>query len=216
MVSFLSKVFSTKFFSSLTVSKKVAYLSLFIAMSVVVNSFLEISMASTKITFTYFVCFFGGFLLGPLPGFLVGFLGDGIGFLLKPQDVYWFYGLTLGLFGMIAGFIRKIPLQGRGGVFGKAVAALLVNYLLITCLVNSLVNYSYLAVFSPDILNGRTFWVYLWGRLAVQTVVYAVNAASAVAVLSLFVGSRALGFFKDELSVRMAGAPPQAAATKIS
>ena len=216
MFAALSKALSTRFFSSLTPAKKIAYLSLFIAMSVVVNSFLEISTPVTKITFTYFVCFVGGFLLGPLPGFLIGFLGDGIGFLLKPQDVYWLFGLTLGLYGMLAGCARKLPLRGRGGVFGKAALALAAGYLLITCLINSLVNYSYLSVFMPSVLGGKTFWVYLGGRLLVQSIVYAVTAAAVTAVLAAFVGSGALGFFKAELSARPVPAAPQAAAPKVS
>lgn len=198
MLSKLSNVVFTRFFASLSAAKKIAYLAVFIALSVVVNSFIEISTPSTKITFTYFVCFFAGFLMGPLPGFLVGFLGDAIGFLLVPQDVYWLFGLTLGLYGMIAGFVRKLPLRGRAGVFGKACIALLVNYLFITCFLNSLVNYSYQYIFLPHVVEGKTFWIFLTGRLVTQTIVYAVNVAAIAVVLSVFVASKLLGFFKDE------------------
>ena len=201
MSSKLSNCMFTKFFASLSLAKKIAYLAVFIALSVVVNSFIEISTPSTKITFTYFICFFAGFLLGPLPGFTVGFLGDAIGFLLVPQDVYWLFGLTLGLYGMIAGFVRKLPLRGRAGVFGKACIALLVNYLFITCFLNSLVNYSYLYIFLPHVVEGKTFWIFLTGRLVTQTIVYAVNVAAVAVVLSVFVASKLLGFFKDELTV---------------
>lgn len=202
MLSKLSNVVFTRYFASLSAAKKVAYLAVFIALGVVVNSFIEISTPSTKITFTYFVCFLAGFLLGPLPGFLVGFLGDAIGFLLVPQDVYWFFGLTLGLFGMIAGFVRKIPLRGRAGVFGKAVIALVINYLFITCFVNSLVNYSYLYIFLPHVVEGKTFWIYLSGRLVTQTIVYAVNVAAVAVVLSVFVTTNLFGLFRDELYAR--------------
>ena len=202
MFSKLSNVMFTRFFASLSAAKKIAYLAVFIALSVVVNSFIEISTPSTKITFTYFVCFFAGFLLGPLPGFLVGFLGDAIGFLLVPQDVYWLFGLTLGLFGMAAGFVRKLPLRGKAGVFGKAVMALLINYLFITCFLNSVVNYSYLYIFLPHMVEGKTFWVFLAGRLVTQTIVYAVNAAAVAVVLSVFVTTKLLGFFKEEFAVR--------------
>lgn len=194
--------FCTKYFAGLSQAKKIAYLSVFIALSVVFNSVIEISTPSTKITFTYFVCFFAGYLLGPLPGFLVGFLGDAVGFVIVPQDVYWFFGLTLGLFGMFAGMIRKLPIRGKAGILCKALIALCVNYLVITCFLNSLVNYSYLYLFMPSIVTGKTFWVYLAGRLITQTIVYAANAAAVVAVLSVFVATRALGFFSEELAAR--------------
>ena len=216
MSSKLSNCMFTKFFASLSLAKKIAYLAVFIALSVVVNSFIEISTPSTKITFTYFICFFAGFLLGSLPGFAVGFLGDAIGFLLVPQDVYWLFGLTLGLFGMIAGFVRKLPLRGRTGVFGKACIALLINYLFITCFVNSLVNYSYLYIFLPNIVEGKTFWVYLTGRLVTQTIVYAVNVAAVAVVLSVFVTTKLLGFFKEELAVRAPAVRNDSPEPKIS
>lgn len=198
----LSSCLYTRFFASLSAAKKIAYLAVFIALSVVVNSFVEINITpSNKLTFTYFICFFAGFLLGPLPGFLVGFLGDAIGFLLVPQDVYWFFGLTLGLIGMIAGFARKLPLRGKRGVFFKALIAFAVNYIVITCFVNSLVNYGYLYLFIWGKTVNKTFWVYMTGRLAFQSVVFAINAVAAMLVLTVFVSSRLLGFFKDELTL---------------
>ena len=205
MSSKLSRALFTGYFASLSSAKRIAYLAVFVALGVVVNSFVEISAPSTKITFTYFVCFFAGFLFGPLPGFLVGFLGDAIGFLLVPQDVYWLFGLTLGLFGAIAGAFRKLPLRGRAGIFGKALAALAAGYLLITCFLNSVVNYGYLQLFMPSVVEGKTFWVFLSGRLITQTVVYAANVAAAAVVLSVLAASKLFGFFREELSARGRG-----------
>ena len=193
----------TKYFLSLSSAKKIAYIAVFIALSVVTNSLIEINVTpSNKITFTYFICFISGFLLGPLPGFLVGLLGDALGFLLVPQDVYWLFGLTLGLTGLLAGLVRKLPLYGRKGVFLKALVFFVLSYVLITCFVNSLVNYWYLYLFIWNGTVKTVFWVWLGGRLAFQTVIYAVNVGLCAVVLSVLVATRLFGFFKQELAAR--------------
>ncbi len=201
MLAKVSGWFFTKYFLSLSLAKKIAYIAVFIALGVVTNSLVEINVTpSNKITFTYFVCFFAGFLLGPLPGFLAGFLGDAIGFLLLPQDVYWLFGLTLGFTGLLAGFVRKLPLYGRKGVFLKAGIFFVLSYVLITCFLNSLVNYWYLYLFIWNGTIKTVFWVWLGGRLAFQTIVFGVNVGVCAVVLVIFVTTRLFGFFKAELS----------------
>ena len=203
MLSKVSGWLFTKYFLSLSSAKKIAYIAVFIALSVVTNSLIEINVTpSNKITFTYFICFISGFLLGPLPGFLVGFLGDAIGFLLVPQDVYWLFGRTLGLTGLLAGLVRKLPLYGRKGVFLKALVFFVLSYVVITCFVNSLVNYWYLYLFIWNGTVKTVFWVWLGGRLAFQTVIYAVNVGLCAVVLSVLVATRLFGFFKQELAAR--------------
>lgn len=203
MLSKISGWLFTKYFLSLSSAKKIAYIAVFIALSVVTNSLIEINVTpSNKITFTYFICFMSGFLLGPLPGFAVGFLGDAIGFLLVPQDVYWLFGLTLGLTGLLAGLVRKLPLYGRKGVFLKALVFFVLSYVVITCFVNSLVNYWYLYLFIWNGTVKTVFWVWLGGRLAFQTVIYAVNVGLCAVVLSVLVATRLFGFFKQELAAR--------------
>ena len=94
----------SKTFRAFSAGKQIAWLAVFVALSVAANSYIGIELSATnKITFTYAVCFFAGWLMGPVPGFLVGMLGDAIGFLIKPVDIYWLYGLTLGLYGAITG-----------------------------------------------------------------------------------------------------------------
>ena len=158
----------SKAFRSFSVGKQIAFLALFIALAVAVNSF-ELNLGFAKITFSYFVCFFAGALLGPLPGFAVGLLGDAIGFLIVPQGVYWFFGVTLGL------FVNKLHIAGKRGVYLKAAIALAVCFVAITCVVNSLVNFYYLKMFVDGYSN--TFGAYFAGRMATQAIVYAVNVA---------------------------------------
>ena len=199
MLSKFSRCMYTRFFAALSPAKKIAYLAVFIALGVVLNSFLEINLSgSNRITFTYFVCFFAGFLMGPLPGFAVGFVGDAIGFLLVPQDIYWFFGVTLGLIGVISGIARKLPLKGRKGIYLKTLIAFAASYLLITCFLNSLVNYSYMCLFIWKATK-KTFWVYLVGRLTIQSVVFAINAVACALVVGVISSMRSLRFFEAEL-----------------
>lgn len=179
----------TKVFRSFSPSKQIAYLALFIALSVACNSFLDIDVtASNKITFTYFICFYAGFLLGPVPGFIVGLLGDAIGFLIKQSGIYWLFGLTLGLFGFLSGIIMKyIPWSGKKGLYGKAAVSFAVCFLVITCFVNSVVNYFYAYIFIWEGVFKKAFWVWFAGRIAFQSVVYVINTALCFATLPLSV-----------------------------
>lgn len=183
----------SKFFLTLSSAKKIAFLAVFTALSVAVN-FLSVDITPTnKITFTYTVCFFAGIFLGAVPAFAVGFLGDAIGYLIVPSGVFWLFGVTLGLYGFITGIIMNlIPLEGKKGFAVKAVIALIAGYLLITVLINSFVNYSYLMLFIWNGVAKKTFFVYLGGRLAVQSLIYLVNAGICLVLLPLAANFRAL------------------------
>ena len=175
----------SKAFRSFSMSKQIAYLAIFIALSVAANSVLGVELsASNKIAFTYTVSFLAGYLLGPVPAFLVGFIGDAIGFLISPVDVYWLYGLTLGLFGFLTGWIMNgIKREDTVWLFGKAILAFAVGFIVITCLLNTLVQYSYAYIFLWGGTAQKTFCVYLAGRLSIQSIVYVVNVVLCLAAL---------------------------------
>ncbi len=175
----------SKTFRAFSAGKQIAWLAVFVALSVAANSYIGIELSATnKITFTYAVCFFAGWLMGPVPGFLVGMLGDAIGFLIKPVDIYWLYGLTLGLYGALTGWVMNaIRFGGKGWLYGKAAIALAAGFVCITCLLNSLVMYLYLYLFVWGGVFQKSFIVYLLGRLSVQSVVYLANVVLCVAIL---------------------------------
>lgn len=179
-----AKMFSP-FFKGLSSAKKIAFLAVFLALSVVTNTFLDIDFGSTnKLTFTYLACFYAAYLLGALPAFVVGFVGDGIGFLIKPSGVYWLFGLTLGIYAFLAGIVvRYLPARGRAAPYIKAAVALAVCYVAITLCLNSVVNYYYVKVILYHGDYNKAFWVYLGGRIGIQTAVYAVNAAVVFVLL---------------------------------
>ena len=73
--------------------------------------------------------------------------------------------------------------ENKAAPYVRAAVALLLGYLLITVLLNSAVNYWYAMLFLWEGVAKKTFLVYLGGRLAFQSVVYAVNAAICVAIV---------------------------------
>ncbi len=178
----------SKTYLSLSAGRKIALLAVFIAFGVVAN-FVSVDVTpSVKITFTYTVCFFAGLLMGGIPAFLVGFLGDTIGFLIVPSGVFWLYGVTLGLLALIFGVcLNRITFTFRGGQYVSAVIAFAAGYLLVTLLLNSVVNYWYLRLFTWTGDAQKSFSVYLagylTGRLIFQSVVFAVNAAACLLLL---------------------------------
>ena len=181
----------SKFFLSLNVAKKVAYAALFLALAVVANTVLDIDVTpQNKITFTYLVTFLSAYMLGAVPAFLIGFAGDGLGHLLMPDGNYWLYGLTLGLMGFTAGALfHYLPFKGKRAPYIKNAIVCAVCYVLFTVCINTVVNYTYVWVFFWQGEMRKSLWLYLVGyfppRIAIQTAVYAGNAALCFALLPL-------------------------------
>ncbi len=179
----------SKLFRSFSLAKKEAYLAVFIALAVVANIVLDIDLTpSVKLTFSYVVCFFAAYLMGGVPAFAVAFLGDLIGFFIKPSGVYWLFGVTMGVYALLVGVIlHLLPVRGRGAPYIKAAVALLAGYIAVTLCLNSVVNYYYvkLLVYHGD--YDKPFFVYLGGRIAMQSAVYAVNVGVCFALLPLIV-----------------------------
>ena len=182
-------MFFSACFRALSAGKKTALAAVFVALSVVVNCFSIDVGTSNKTDFTYAVCFYAGYLLGAVPAFFVAFLGDALGYLLNPQGVFWLFGVTLGVYAVIMGAVMNAPLgRGRGAPYLRAVVALVLGYVLVTVVLNSVVNYWYARIFFWDGIPKKTFLVYLGGRLAFQSIVYAVNFAVCLALLPAAVG----------------------------
>lgn len=174
----------SKSFVSLSSGKKIALLAIFIALSVVANMLSIDVTPSFKITFTYTVCFFAATVMGAVPAFAVGFIGDAIGYLLAPNGVYWFFGFTLGLYGFIAGIVMNyLPVDGKAALVVKTLIAFIVCYAAITLGLNSLVNYYYVKIFIWQGVPKKTFLAYFAGRVGLQSAVYAVNVGISVLLL---------------------------------
>ena len=100
-----------------TRAKKIAYLGLATAFSVIANTFFELKLGAVQYSFTIAVCALLGVLMGAGYGFVVCFIGDGIGFALHPFGAYlpW-VGLSNGMIAFLAGLllinIKNIPKIG--------------------------------------------------------------------------------------------------------
>jgi len=136
------------------------------------------------ISFTYIPTFLAGFYFGPFAGFLVGLIGDVLGCIIWPKGA-WIPLITLAsaLMGVIPGFVRHLPLSEKW--------ILLISYLL-TYVVCSLGLNTY-ALWSVYAATKKTFWVYLIGRLPLQ---------STNMLLNLIVNYLAFPFFKRLIAPR--------------
>ena len=89
-----------------TQAKKIAYLGLATAFSVIANTFFEIKLGAVQYSFTIAVCALLGVLMGAGYGFVACFVGDAIGFFLHPFGAYlpW-VGLSNGMISVLAGLL---------------------------------------------------------------------------------------------------------------
>lgn len=177
------------YFKKLSSAKKLAVLALFLALSVVANTVLDIDITpQNKITITYFIMFASAVFLGAVPTLFVGFVGDLIGHLLMPDGTYWLYGLTLGLLGFTMGcMFHYLPIKNQ---YVKTSIIAIVCYILFTVVINSIINYTYTLLFLWGGHANKTLWVYLAAylppRLLIQTIVYVGNFFLCFAILPVF------------------------------
>ncbi|NCC88497.1 MAG: folate family ECF transporter S component, partial [Clostridia bacterium] len=121
-------------------TKKIAYIAVLVAINVVLNFFSIDFGFATKLSFTYVPCFIAGIFMGPFAGFLVGAIGDGLGFLITPKGV-WLPLITLasGLIGLIPGILcsPKIKLH----MLIKIAISLIVEFVVCTAGLNTYAIY---------------------------------------------------------------------------
>ncbi len=97
-------------------SKRIAYLGLATAFSVIANTFFEIKLGAVQFSFTIAVCALLGVLMGAGYGFVACFVGDAIGFFLHPFGAYlpW-VGLSNGMIAIFAGLLLTGKNLQKGG-----------------------------------------------------------------------------------------------------
>lgn len=194
-------------FTSFRPGTRVATVALFTAAAVVANTFTLDVTASQKITVTYLVCFFAGAVMGALPGFAAGFLGDALAFLIHPSGMYFFpFSVTSGLLALIPGVVMN---RKFGRPFARMILSLVLSYVTVTVLINSGVNYLYMRMY---IWHGakKAFLVYFAGRIAFQSVVFLVNAI-LVALLFPAAEKMLAKMFGSQTFFRAGGAPHRGA-----
>lgn len=117
-------MFSTFLFSRLVrelpKSKKIAYIAVVTAITVIANTFFELKFLGVQFSLTIFVSVVAGMILGALPAFCACFLGDLFGFMLHPMGEYSpFIGIATGLMAVFGALIIALPFAFKGGLFLK-------------------------------------------------------------------------------------------------
>jgi len=162
-------------------TQKLTATAMLVALSVVANIFSVQIYGSNYISFTYIPCFVAAIWLGVIPAAAVGFLGDLIAGLLFPHGVYnILIGISSTLIAVVPAVIYKIMPNKRR-------IALLTSLAICSTLCTSGLN-TYALWLMYGAQSGKTFWVYLGGRLPFQLLNTLVNGV----LIALLQESRAI------------------------
>ena len=163
-------------------TKRVAYIGVVTALTVVCNAMLEIKLGGVQFSLTIFMSVLAGLIIGAAPGFLACFMGDAFGFLLHPYGEYSpFIGLATGLMAVFAALVMRIPTKKKWSVYWK----LALVCVLIFCVCTAGINNWYLnKVYYPDLtflqcLNVRLF---VYGQIG-NTIINSVLVVVVLPVL---------------------------------
>ena len=157
--------------------KRLAYTALFAALAIAANGFSVFLPvmgvgSSASLSFNYIVCVFAGIFLGPVAGGIVGGVGDLLGWVIQPAGPFNVF-ITIGsvMLGVIPGLVFKTKLN--------PFVSVLISYALIFIVCTAGLNSFGIWLFY---VRGKSFFVFLAGRLALQSVVLVVNAALTAAM----------------------------------
>ncbi len=125
---------------NLSSTKKIAYIAVMTALTVVCNMFFEFKFADTQFSLTIFFSALTGMIIGPVFGFVASFLGDLVGFLYNSGGYVYmpWIGLSMGLVAVIAGLIMNgISLNFKGGVYVKISVVCILTFAICTVAINT-------------------------------------------------------------------------------
>lgn len=162
--------------------KTVAYCALFVALSVVANTFtLYIGVGGgNALSFVYTVCFLSGAVLGPLGGFITGACGDVLGWLINPSGGAFNPAISVisGLIGLISGLtfflFKKL---GKGD---KTVLPSVISFVLIFLVCT---NLNTVALYFYYMSAKYSFWAFYAIRTPKQLIFWAINFALSLALV---------------------------------
>lgn len=121
--------------NNLSKTQSFVYVAVLTAVCVVANV-LQIPIYFVQISLVATVCFIAGVLLGPVKGFVVGFVGDLIAGIIAPMGVYSpVIGVSTGLLGFIPGFIFAF-FKGKDWV--RAIISFIITFLICSVVLNTL------------------------------------------------------------------------------
>ncbi len=208
MANFLKRLFFSDLMLRARITKKIAYLGVMTAFSVVTNMLLEFRMFDVQFSLTITVSVIMGILIGALPGFLICFLGDFLGYVFNSWGQLYmpWVGLSTGAMALIAGMLMNgINFKFKGQVFCKLAAVCVLTFAVCTVGINSTGLYFYYKAlgFPEAVLNyvaerfgGETsYFAYLGYRLIFKGQIFnnIANYAVLFVLVPLLYKSKAFG-----------------------
>lgn len=135
------------FLQSKSHSKKVAYIGLFTAFLIVVNSFISFPIGDVQFSLTMLVSMLSGIILGPFAGFLSCFVADLIGYFINSGGLFYYFwvGISTSLFAFIAGLVFNFNRHKNNTLMliVKALITILITFVICTVFINSTGFYIY-------------------------------------------------------------------------
>ena len=159
-------------------SRKIAYVAMMVALSIVCNIFFEFKLGTVQYSLTTAVSCLIGVLIGPISGLIACFIGDAVGFFVHPYGAYtpWI-GLATGLMALISGLtFHFYKNKSNLTVYLKLAFISLSTFIICSLCINS--TFLWLAYYSSS-----SFWAFLVTRYFAQGQII----VSAVNYLLLFI-----------------------------
>ena len=164
--------------------------AVFVALSTVINSYATIRIGTQfKLSFILIVYFMAGYILGGGYGFVVGFTGDFLGWLIFPDGAYNpVIGISNGLLALIPGILFGIYRPFRREISTvefvvKTVVAYLIGFVICTVFLSSLGIWLYSSYIQGKYGTLLAWFAYRAGAQFLNTLVNAL--LTAVIILPL-------------------------------
>lgn len=162
--------------------QKLVYASVFVALSVVINS-----LRIGSVSFGGFPIIFSGYVLGPIMGFIVGFVSDLVGFIVRPSS----FGFNP-LFALTSALTGAIPVIVTTKLLGDKYPEFKLWKILVGIFIGQTITSVILVPIFRVMLYGKnTFWFYMTSAAAKQAI-----SIPIYAVLMKIVWDRIKGFVK--------------------
>ena len=140
------KLFLSELIVNSSRTKRIVYIAMLAAFSVVTNMFLEFKFYDVQFSLTIIVSAIIGGLIGAIPGFLACMLGDFVGYIYNSWGYLYmpWVGLSTGMIAFIAGIIiNGVNIKAKGAIYIKLVLVCLISFFVCTVGINSTGFYFY-------------------------------------------------------------------------
>ena len=155
-------------------TRDVAFAAVLTALGIVANS-VSINTGVFSLSFSYTVCFLAGHFFGPLVGAIVGMVGDMVGCFVQGYSPNPLILLGSVLVGLLPGLIQLLSKVVRVPAKLYAPLWIVLSYVAVYAVVT--VFWNTFALWFSFARSSKSYWVYMAGRVPMQTVVWAINMA---------------------------------------